>query len=79
MKVGDTLIWRKIPFLDTQPQSRVSAYETELKEESAARLAAEIRATAAETELKILNERHHRTKNATRRKNDLVATCVRQA
>ena len=42
-------------------ESRVSAYETELKEERAARLAAEIRAAAAETKLQVLEDAQKET------------------
>lgn len=42
-------------------ESRVASYEAELKEERAARLAAEIRATAAETKLQVLEDAKQET------------------
>jgi DNA-binding transcriptional MerR regulator len=58
-KTEETAITIYGAFSDTLKlyESRVSSYETELKEERTARLAAEIRATAAETELRVLREK----------------------
>ena len=62
-QTAETAITIYTAFSDTLQlyESRVSAYETELKEERAARLAAEIRAASAETKLQVLEDAQKKT------------------